>query len=334
MSAEPVHDTYRQDLPDVAADGRRPPERCGSGSPCAATRWPRSTTCWTGWAGRSPSATPRSPPCAPGPTASPGGRAPPHRLSTTTDRRMSIRLEVATEVRAPVTRVWDELVDWAGQSRWIPFTTVRITTAHDDRRWAYGPRPCPASGSAGCRSDCSTGSWSPAGRRRRPDGPDGAELEVLHLGPYFTGVGVFALRGQANRHPRDLRSSCSTCRAAGCSTRRVGCCCRCCAAGSGSACGGSRPSASRDRRRPAGPRRPAALPLGARRAGVPRLPRLRVGRAGHQRGRTVRAAEPGGLPVRPVLDHHPAQAGGLPGGLRRLRPANGSPRSTRPTSPG
>ena len=44
---------------------------------------------------------------------------------------MSVRLEVATEVRAPITRVWDELVDWPGQSRWIPFTTVRITTPHE-----------------------------------------------------------------------------------------------------------------------------------------------------------------------------------------------------------
>jgi len=31
------------------------------------------------------------------------------------------------------------------------------------------------------------------------DGPDGAtaELEILHLGPYFTGEGVFTLRGHA-----------------------------------------------------------------------------------------------------------------------------------------
>jgi hypothetical protein len=108
---------------------------------------------------------------------------------------MSVRLEVATEVRAPVTRVWDELVDWAGQSRWIPFTTVRITTPHD--------------AGLGVRAAALSGFWLgrlPVGLLDRfvvtgwtPPSPDGgstrAELEVLHLGPYFTGVGVFALHG-------------------------------------------------------------------------------------------------------------------------------------------
>jgi hypothetical protein len=34
--------------------------------------------------------------------------------------------------------------------------------------------------------------WTPPSSA---DGIDRAELEVLHLGPYFTGVGVFALHG-------------------------------------------------------------------------------------------------------------------------------------------
>src|SRR5919107_1161216 len=64
---------------------------------------------------------------------------------------MSVRLEVATEVRAPVARVWQGLLDRFVVTGWT------LPTADD-------------------------------GRTR-------AELEVLHLGPYFTGVGVFALDG-------------------------------------------------------------------------------------------------------------------------------------------
>jgi hypothetical protein len=110
---------------------------------------------------------------------------------------MSIRLEVATEVRAPVTRVWDELVDWAGQSRWIPFTTVRITTAHQT---GLGVRAAALSGfwlgrlPVGLLDRFVVTGWTPP--MPTDDGADCAELEVLHLGPYFTGVGVFALRGQ------------------------------------------------------------------------------------------------------------------------------------------
>ena len=64
----------------------------------------------------------------------------------------------------------------------------------------------------------------------------------------------------------------------------------------------------------------AALRLGRNRARVRRLPRRRVGPAAARRHRAVRAAEPGGLPVRAVLAGHPAQAAGVPGRVRRLRP--------------
>jgi hypothetical protein len=108
---------------------------------------------------------------------------------------MSVRLEVATEVRAPVARVWQELIDWSGQSRWIPFTTVRTTT--------------PYAAGLGVRAAALSGFWLgrlPVGLLDRfvvtgwtaptaDDGRSRAELEVLHLGPYFTGVGVFALDG-------------------------------------------------------------------------------------------------------------------------------------------
>ena len=107
---------------------------------------------------------------------------------------MSLRLEVETLIEAPVTRVWDELVDWTGQSRWIPFTTVRVMTAHDI---GLGVRASALSGfwlgrlPVGLLDRFVVTGWTP------PGGDDGivrAELEVLHLGPYFTGVGVFALQ--------------------------------------------------------------------------------------------------------------------------------------------
>ena len=108
---------------------------------------------------------------------------------------MSVRLEVATEVRAPVARVWQELIDWSGQSRWIPFTTVRVTTAHDA---GLGVRAAALSGfwlgrlPVGLLDRFVVTGWTPP---TADDGRTRAELEVLHLGPYFTGVGVFALDG-------------------------------------------------------------------------------------------------------------------------------------------
>jgi hypothetical protein len=117
---------------------------------------------------------------------------------------MSIRLEVATEIRAPVARVWQELVDWSGQSRWIPLTTVRITSAHDT---GLGVAAAALSGvwlgrlPVGLLDRFVVTGWTPP---TADDGQSRAELEVLHLGPYFTGVGVFAL------HATDLgtRVSC------------------------------------------------------------------------------------------------------------------------------
>lgn len=107
---------------------------------------------------------------------------------------MSVRLRVSTHVRADPQAVWDVLVDWPGQARWIPLTTVEVV----------GER---ATG-VGVRVEALSGRWLgplPIGLLDRfvvtgwtapADGA--AELEVLHLGPYFTGEGVFAL--QADEH--------------------------------------------------------------------------------------------------------------------------------------
>jgi hypothetical protein len=109
---------------------------------------------------------------------------------------VSVRLEVATEVAAPVTRVWDELVDWSGQARWIPMTTVRIVSEHDA---GLGVRAAALSGfwlgrlPLGLLDRFVVTGWTPP--TPGADGHPLAELEVRHLGPYFTGDGVFALRG-------------------------------------------------------------------------------------------------------------------------------------------
>ena len=104
---------------------------------------------------------------------------------------MSIRLEASTEIDAPVATVWDVLVDWTGQSRWIPLTTVRVTSDRDT--------------GLGVRAEALSGVWLgqiPLGLLDRfivtgwsPPIADTAEVEILHIGPYFTGEGAFRLAG-------------------------------------------------------------------------------------------------------------------------------------------
>ena len=104
---------------------------------------------------------------------------------------MSLRLEVSAEIDAPMTAVWEVLIDWTGQSRWIPLTTVRVTS---DRQAGLGVRAETLSGIRlggipfGLLDRFIVTGWSaPTGNT--------AELEILHLGPYFTGEGVFRLTG-------------------------------------------------------------------------------------------------------------------------------------------
>jgi hypothetical protein len=104
---------------------------------------------------------------------------------------VSIRLEASEEIDAPVAAAWDVLIDWTGQSRWIPLTTVRVIT---DRQVGLGVRAEALSGvwlgriPLGLLDRFVVTGWS-------PPVADTAELEVLHLGPYFTGEGVFRLLG-------------------------------------------------------------------------------------------------------------------------------------------
>ena len=106
---------------------------------------------------------------------------------------MSVRLEIATEIAASPDLVWHVLADWEGQSRWIPLTTVRVLSPH---RTGLGVRVAALSGvwlgrfALGLLDNFIVTGWSPPDAGR-------AELEILHLGPFFTGEGVFRLEGHA-----------------------------------------------------------------------------------------------------------------------------------------
>ena len=103
---------------------------------------------------------------------------------------MTLRLEVARDLRASPERVWDELVDWRGQDRWIPLTHVRVRS---QRSTGLGVRVSALSGfrigpvPVGLLDRFVVVGWTP------PESAPGGtgELAVLHLGPYFTGEGSF-----------------------------------------------------------------------------------------------------------------------------------------------
>lgn len=90
------------------------------------------------------------------------------------------------EVAADPGRCWSVLTDWDGQRRWIPLTTVRVV---GERTAGVGTHVRALSGFELCGLPFGlldhfvvTG-WVPE-----------RDLEVLHLGPYFTGEGVFSVR--------------------------------------------------------------------------------------------------------------------------------------------
>lgn len=101
---------------------------------------------------------------------------------------MTLRLTASVVTRASAHRVWAELTDWAGQSRWIPLTAVRVGRSTT----GLGVRVAALSGFRlgrlpfGLFDHFVVTGWTPPG-----DGP--GHLEVLHLGPFFTGPGEFTL---------------------------------------------------------------------------------------------------------------------------------------------
>jgi polyketide cyclase/dehydrase/lipid transport protein len=102
-----------------------------------------------------------------------------------------LTLQAATQVASEPKVVWDVLVDWPGQSRWIPFTTVDVLSDHDQ---GLGVRAVALSGwwlgriPLGLLDNFVVTGWT------APSDGTMAELEVLHFGPYFTGEGVFQLK--------------------------------------------------------------------------------------------------------------------------------------------
>jgi hypothetical protein len=101
---------------------------------------------------------------------------------------VTLRLAASATTRASPGRVWTELTDWAGQSRWIPFTTVRV----GESTIGLGVRAVALSGfwlrriPVGLLDRFVVTAWSPPG-----DEP--GRLEVIHVGPFFTGSGEFTV---------------------------------------------------------------------------------------------------------------------------------------------
>ncbi len=101
---------------------------------------------------------------------------------------MSLRLQVHVDTEATPDTVWAEMTDWAGQARWIPLTTVK---AVGPQQTGVGVRVVALSGlwlghiPVGLLDNFVVTGWTPPGHDTF------GELEVLHLGPFFTGEGAF-----------------------------------------------------------------------------------------------------------------------------------------------
>lgn len=96
-------------------------------------------------------------------------------------------LTASVRTEAPAPAAWRAVIDWPGQASWIPLTTVRVRTAHDT---GLGVRIEAFSGlrlgplRLGLLDRFVVTGW------REPDAQGPGEVEVLHLGPGFTGVGT------------------------------------------------------------------------------------------------------------------------------------------------
>lgn len=104
---------------------------------------------------------------------------------------MTLRFNGSAMVPAAPADVWPHLVDWVGQSRWIPLTTMRVIQERVEGigsriRAEHGPRI--GRKRVGITDNMVVTSWEPP-----------YEVEVAHLGPWFTGVGVFTIEGRGLR---------------------------------------------------------------------------------------------------------------------------------------
>lgn len=110
---------------------------------------------------------------------------------------MPLLLTASVTANVPASVAWRAVVDWPGQSRWIPFTTVEVqpTAEHGARDQGIGVLVHAWSGirvgplRLGLLDRFVVTGWQePGGDGLDGDGP--GEVEVLHLGPGFTGVGT------------------------------------------------------------------------------------------------------------------------------------------------
>jgi hypothetical protein len=110
---------------------------------------------------------------------------------------VTLRFNGSAMVPAAPADVWPHLVDWVGQSRWIPLTTMRVIQERVEGigsriRAEHGPRI--GRRRVGLSDTMVVTGWEPP-----------YELEVAHLGPWFTGVGVFTIEARGLRSWLSIR---------------------------------------------------------------------------------------------------------------------------------
>ena len=110
---------------------------------------------------------------------------------------MSLFFNGSVTVPAAPRHVWPLLVDWVGQERWIPLTTMRQLSGRAEGlgariRGEHGPRL--GGRRVGISDEMVVTRWEPP-----------YELEMTHLGPWFTGVGVFTIEARGMRSWLSIR---------------------------------------------------------------------------------------------------------------------------------
>ena len=104
---------------------------------------------------------------------------------------MSLLFNSSIMVAATPDDVWPRLVDWTAQDRWIPLTTMQAIGRQVEGlgtriRGRHGPRI--GGRRVGLTDEMVVTCWEPP-----------YELEMTHLGPWFTGVGVFTIEARGLR---------------------------------------------------------------------------------------------------------------------------------------
>lgn len=101
-----------------------------------------------------------------------------------------VHLSVPVEVDAPAQRVWDAVVDWEAQGRWILGTRVRATRGAG-REVGDRVTAVTAIGRFGFADEFEITGWDPP-----------RECVVRHLGRVVRGTGTFAVEAQTAARSR------------------------------------------------------------------------------------------------------------------------------------